>query len=305
MKILIVGTGAIGGFYAGKLHQAGVEISILARGDYAKIKADGIKIESIWGDFNFKPKNIYKNIDECQEKFDFVIVTTKVLPEISLKNLIAPALDDNSSIVLIQNGIFIEEAVIKDFPNHHLISVIAFIASERMASGVIKHSDSGKLTFGEYHKPNPNKTAILINLFEKSKVPCFLVADIQFERWKKLIWNAAFNPISVVAGRLDSKEILDNLLLKNLVRNVMLEVKTLAKAQGYEIELDFIEKTISDTHARATPSRTSTLIDFEAGKPLEIEAILGNSLRFAQTKSLNVPYMEALYALISGQKLKL
>ncbi len=300
MKILIVGTGAIGGFYAGMLFKAGSEISILAKSDFEKIKKDGIAIESIWGDFKFMPKNIYRNISECKEKFDFIIIATKVLPEISLQSLIGQVVDEKTSIVLIQNGIFIEDDVVKIFPNNHLLSVIAFIASERVASGLIKHSDSGKLTFGEYHLPDLNKTKSLIALFEKSNVPCFLVEDIQFERWKKLVWNAAFNPISVVAGGLDSKEILDNPYLEKLVKNVMMEVVLLAKLQNYEISKEFVEKTISDTKNRKIPSRTSMLIDFEAGNKMEFEAILGNALRFAKLKMVEVPYIETLYALISN-----
>ena len=300
MKILIVGSGAIGGFYAGQLHKAGAEISILARSDYEKIKQDGINIESIWGDFNFRPQNIYDDILKAKEKFDFVILTTKVLPEINLKKLIGPAIDKYTSIALIQNGIFIEDEVVKNFPNNHIVSVIAFIASERVSSGFIKHTDSGKLTFGEFNLPNQNKTHALIELFQKNRVPCFTVDDIQYERWKKLVWNASFNPISVVAGQLDSKQILDNILLKNLIKSVMMEVIFLAKLDGYEISEEFVDKTISDTHSRKTPSRTSTLIDFQAGKPLEFEAILGNAIRFAKEKSVKVPYMETLYALISG-----
>ncbi len=298
MKILIVGTGAIGGFYAGQLRRAGADVAVLARGDYEKIKHDGINIESIWGDFNFHPRVVYGDAKDIKEKFDFVIVTTKVLPEISWLDLIAPALDSHSSIALIQNGIFIEKAVAEVFPQNHLVSVIAFIASERLASGLIKHDNDGKLTFGEYQNSNPQKTQKLIDLFAKAQVPCFSVNDIQFERWKKLVWNASFNPISVLAGALDTKKILDNPHLKNLVKNVMLEVALLAKAQGYDIPLEFIEKNINDTEARKVPSRSSMLIDFEAGRAMEVEAILGNAVRFAQKNKLQIPHMETLYALI-------
>jgi 2-dehydropantoate 2-reductase len=299
MKILIIGAGAIGGLYAGKLSQAGAEVSVICRSDYEKVKRDGIRVESIWGDFKFIPKNVYANSSEVKEKFDFVIVTTKVLPEISLKELISPALDSNSSIALIQNGIFIEKEVAKIFPNSHLASIIAFVATEKTAAGLIKHTDNGKLTFGEYSHANPSKTKALIDLFSSSKVPCFLAEDIQLERWKKLLWNASFNPISVLAGGLDTKEMLDNPQITDLIKNVMCEVALLAKTQGYEISEELIDKTIQDTKNRAIPARSSMLIDFEAKKPLEFEAILGNALRFAKEKHVTTPYISTLYALIS------
>jgi len=299
MKILIIGAGAIGGLYAGKLSQAKAEVSVICRSDYEKVKQGGIKIESIWGDFQFMPKNVYKNSGEIKEKFDFVIVATKVLPEISLKDLISPALDNKSSIALIQNGIFIEKEVTKIFPNHHLVSVIAFVASEKTAAGLIKHTDNGKLTFGEYNHANPSKTKALIDLFTEASVPCFTSDDIQFERWKKLVWNASFNPISVLAGGIDTKQMLDNPNLTKLVKNVMLEVALLAKAQGYEIAEKFLDETILATKSRVTASRSSMLIDFEAKRSMEVEAILGNTLRFAEEKSVAIPYISTLYALLS------
>lgn len=130
-------------------------------------------------------------------------------------------------------------------------------------------------------------------------MPCVLSQDIQFDRWKKLLWNASFNPISVVEGELDTKQILDDPRLKSLVRNVMFEVKTLAKTQGYEISEELIEQTIDSTAARSVPSITSMLLDFKARRKMEIEAILGNSLRFASEKNVDLPLMQNLY-----QKLK-
>lgn len=298
-KILVVGTGAIGSLYGAKLAQAGVEVSVLCRSDYEVVKKQGISVKSHWGDLHFTPKEVLREVSEYKEKADFILVATKVLPDVSVPYLIRPAMSQNTSVILIQNGIFIEKEIAEAFPNNNLISTIAFVDVVKDGAGSIIHAGDGRLTFGNYRNPNAEKIEKLIALCNKVEMPCKYVEDIQLERWKKLLWNASFNPISVIAGGLNTKEILDNILVKNLVRDVMYEVALLAKAQGYEISTDFIHDTISLTHTRKSPARTSMLLDFEAGRKMEVGAILGNVLEFAKEKSIATPYLSSLHALIS------
>ena len=300
-KILVVGTGAVGGFYAAKLAQADAEVSVLCRSDYEIVKKNGIKIKSLWGDFHFTPKNVLQNSHDYREKADFILVATKALPEISLASLLVPVLHPQVSIILIQNGIFIEKPVAEAFPDNHLISAIAFIDAVRKASGLIEHAGDGKLTIADFVNSNPRKTEKLISLWQKVGVPCDFVSDIQKERWKKLLWNAAFNPISVLAGCLNTQEILNNIFLKNLVRSAMKEVALLAKVEGYEISDELIEEKIITTHERKNPAKTSMLIDFEAKRKMEVEAILGNAIRFAEEKNILTPTLKSFYALLSNR----
>lgn len=294
-KILAIGVGAIGSLYAGKLAQAGAEVSVVCRSDYEQVKRDGITVKSYWGDFNFKPQQVLRDVAEFSGEADFILIATKALPEISLPDLIRPVLTPRTSIAIIQNGIFIENDLAKAFPNHHLLSIIAFVGIRKEKPALVEHDAEGRLTIGEFQNPHPQKTQELIELWQKAGVPCVLSNDIQLDRWKKLLWNASFNPISVAAGGLDTKQILDDPQLKDLVKNVMREVALLAKSQGYEISEEIMDQTIATTYARKVPAITSMLLDFRAKRKMEIEAILGNSLKFAKEKSLNLPLMSDLY----------
>jgi 2-dehydropantoate 2-reductase len=118
--------------------------------------------------------------------------------------------------------------------------------------------------------------------------------NIQYERWKKLVWNAPFNPMSVLCVGADTKKILDNLASRNLVENVMKEVCILAEADNCKLPLDVIAKNIDATE-KMKPYKTSMLLDFEAGRKMEIEAILGNAINFAKEKSIEVPYLSSFY----------
>lgn len=303
MRVLVVGTGAIGGLYAGKLAQSGAEVALICRSDYEIVKKNGIFVKSqakgFGGDFKFKPKEVLRNAADYNQKADFILVTTKVLPEISVVDLIKPALHPQASIILLQNGIHIEKPVAKAFPNHHLISALAFVCVSRTSPGIINHEDYGRLVIGDYPNGISEKTLELLEMFKKSGVPCEASENIQAERWKKLVWNAPFNPMSVLCNGADTKKILENPHSKALAINVMREVCILAKADGFELPEGVIEKNIDATE-KMKPYKTSMLLDFESKRKMETEAILGNALRFAQNKSIAVPYISTLYALLSN-----
>ncbi len=299
MKILLIGPGAVGALYGAKLAQVGAEVSVVCRSDYFEVKERGISIKSLWGDFVFRPHQVLREVADFKDRADLILITTKVLPEIDLPSLIAPVATPEASIAIIQNGIFIEDDLAKVYPNNHFLSIIAFVATRKERAAEIEHDGDGRLTIGEYQNSNQSKTKQLMDLWLKSGVPCVLSEDIQLDRWKKLLWNASFNPISVIAGGLDTKQILDDPKLKNLVRNVMLEVKILAAAQGYELSEELVDQTIKATSDRKVPAITSMLLDFRAKRQMETEAILGNALKFAREKNLALPLIEQFYRQLS------
>jgi 2-dehydropantoate 2-reductase len=243
-KILIIGTGAIGGLYGAKLASAGAEVSTVCRSDYKEVKSGGISIESHWGNFHFTPKQVFREAKEYQGEADFILVATKVLPEISITDLIAPALSSNTSIILLQNGIHIERSIAKAFPRHHLISVIAFVCVSKKSAGTIYHQDLGRIILGDYPSGISDKTKNLAKLWRKAGVACQLSENIQEERWKKLVWNAPFNSISVLACGATTDKILANPFTEELAKNVMREVCVLAEADGFKLPKDIIKKIL-------------------------------------------------------------
>jgi 2-dehydropantoate 2-reductase len=298
-KILVIGAGAVGSFYGAKLADAGALVSIWCRSNYDFVKKNGIKIESYLGDFHFFPHKVIKNLDEVNDEFDYILIATKVLPTIDIPKLITNILQPKTKIILIQNGIHIEKNIAQSFPNNELISAIAFIASSRKSAGVIYHQAYGKITIGTYDGKPSEALEFLANLWKKSGVEVEISDKILLERWKKLIWNGAFNPLSVILRGKNTAEILNNDLAINLVKNIMKEICELAKADNCELPADIIEKNIIATQ-QMNPYKTSMLLDFEAGRQMEVEAILGNAVKFAQSKSILIPYLSSIYAILSN-----
>ncbi|GLI32647.1 2-dehydropantoate 2-reductase [Desulforhabdus amnigena] len=296
-KVLIVGTGAIGSYYGGKLAQGGAHVSAVCRSDYEKVKNHGIYVESVRGDFHFIPEKVVRSVDAYGDVPDYILVATKVVPEADVPKLIKAAIGEQTAILLIQNGIEIEEPVASAFPNNEVISGLAFIAVSRVGPGHIRHQDYGRLTLGCYPSGVSEKAENLSKLFEKAGIPCDVTPDVVTARWKKLVWNASFNPVSVLGGGVDTQTMLNGKESSRLLRKVMEEICLVAKAVGHELPHDIVQTNIDGTLVMK-PYKTSMLLDFEAGRPMEVEAILGNAVRAAERSQVAVPHLESLYALL-------
>ena len=297
-SVLVVGAGAIGGFYGGKLAQAGARVSVVSRSDYQAVKENGICVTSILGDFRFVPERVVRHVAEYGEPPDYVLVGTKVVAESDTVELIKPVVGPRTAIVLIQNGVEIEQPVAEAFPGNEIISGLAFIGVSRVGPGKIHHQAYGRLTLGRYPGGSSQMAEKLAELLESCGVPCELTSEVVTARWKKLVWNAPFNPISVLGGSIDTHTILENRESAHLVRRIMEEVCLVAKATGHELPPSVIQQNIDGTLAMEEPYKTSMLLDFEAGRAMEVEAILGNSVRAARREGAAVPHMETLYALL-------
>jgi len=297
-KVLLFGTGAVGSFYAGKLSQGGASVSVVSRSDYDIVKNRGIMIKSILGDFNFIPERVLRTGAEYGESPDFIIVATKVLPEINIFNIIKDAVTPGCSIILLQNGIDIEKETVEKFPDNEIISGLAFICVSRQEYGVIDHQDYGRIVLGRYPGGESEKVKLLVDLFSKSGLPVESTDDVIAARWKKLLWNAPFNPLSVICGGADTSEMLRHPEVKDLCIAVMKEVLELSIANGHPLDESMIIKNIEDTE-KMTPYKTSMLLDFENRRPMEVEAILGNALKIAEKYNISVSHLKTLYGLLS------
>jgi len=297
-NILLVGTGAVGSYYGARLAQAGARVSALCRSDFAVVKKKGIAVKSVCGDYHFKPAEVVRAISEYRSDPDFIIVATKVLPEIHIPDMIREKVLPQTSVVLLQNGIGIEEPVASAFPENELISAIAFISVSRPEYGLIDHKDYGSIRIGGYPSGSSSKIELLAGMFRKAGVPCEIENDIISARWRKLMWNAPFNPISVLTGGTDTREMIESGPTLMVARAVMEEVRTLAEKTGHPIPPSSIDTVINDTRSMA-PTRTSMLQDYDQKRPMEVEAILGSAVRIAQRHAVSVPHIESLYGLLT------
>ena len=297
LRILVVGTGAIGGFYGGKLAQAGAAVTTLCRSDYEVVKTKGISVTSVFGDFHFEPERVIREIGEYGSPPDYILVGLKVLPEIDTKAIIKDAVGPKTAIVLLQNGIDIEEPVARAFPDNEIISGLAFICATRTGPGQIDHTDFGRLVLGRFPWGRSVKINEFARLLNDAGVPCEVTEDVVSARWRKLVWNAPFNPISVLGGGADTRTMVENPESLELARQVMEEICSIAEAAGHPLPPEVVQENIDGTR-RMAPYKSSMLVDFEAARPMEVEAILGNALKTARRYDISAPHIESLYGLL-------
>jgi 2-dehydropantoate 2-reductase len=291
-----LGGGAIGAFYGGYLSKAGLRVSVVCRSNYEVVKQSGFTIKSILGDYQFKPTHVYQPAENPDEFPDYLLVCTKVLSQDHAPGFMAAFVGEKTTIVLIQNGIDIELGVQKAFPNNKLISGIAFICVSQHQPGQIHHIDYGRLVLGGYPSGQSDEVDYLTACFNQVKLPCRGSATIQKERWQKLIWNAPFNPLSVLTGVSTDKLIAAKDSYK-LVKGIMKEVQVIAASCGHILPDTLIDKNLTDTQSMP-PYKTSMLLDYEAGKPIELEAILGDPISIAQNNNVDCPLMMIVYGLL-------
>lgn len=302
-KILIVGAGAIGGFYGGLLAKAGAEVSVVCRSDYNIVKQKGYRIDSRdLGQWRFTPEQVLQRTGDYQQDADYLILCTKVTDQIDRIGLIRDAVRPHTVIVFIQNGVEIEAQLQDAFPDNELVSGLAFVCCNRLQAGEIHHLAYGKLMLGNLPDGVSAKTRHLQRLFMRAGIECVVSEDIIAGRWQKCVWNAPFNPLSVLSGGLPTLTILQQ--QEKLVRRIMREVCDIAAGCGHPLTSDVIETNIQNTYAMP-PYKTSMLLDFERGHPMETESILGNAVRAAHRQGIACPTLETLYSLMKLRALQI
>lgn len=296
-RVILVGTGAVGGYFGARLAQAGAHISAVCRSDFETVTQKGITVKSVAGDAHFMPFETVRRIEDCTIEPEYIVIATKVLPDAPVASLLRDRVPESASIVLLQNGIAIEEPVSAAYPRNEIISAIPFICAVRVEPGLVHHTDFGRIVIGTYPSGASERAERLASLFQKANVPCTISENIITARWIKCLWNGPFNPISVLC-RADTRQMMESTEVVELAVAIMREIQTIAEAEGHSIPETAITTILNDT-AAMTPYKTSMLIDFERRRPLEVEAILGNALAIAERRGIHCPHMKALYALLT------
>ena len=261
------------------------------RSDLKKVQKDGLVIESPNGDFCIEKVQAFASSEEIGP-VDLVIIALKTTSNGALIDLITPLLKDNTRILTLQNGLGNESLLHQLFPAHPIFGGMCFVCINRGNPGVIRHLAHGRVELGEL--TTSGQLADIAELFRKAGIDCRELPNLGLARWRKLVWNVPFNGLSIAAGNLDTCQILESPKLVKRVRALMREVISAAASQGHHIDPEFAEANINGTREMG-PYEPSSLIDFKAGKPVEIEAIWGKPLSSSREAGIPTPELEKLY----------
>jgi 2-dehydropantoate 2-reductase len=274
-RILVIGAGAIGAFYGGMLARTGAEVSVVRRSDAELVESRGFDIATPLGAFVFRPSRVLRSARDRAQAPDYVLLAVKTVRGLDRAALLRDTVGPGTVIALFGNGIGIQE-IADAFPEHELISVLAFVAVSRSGATAISHHALGALAMGNSPRGISAATERLAQLSRRSAMRNPGRRDggaLAQESLEHRVQSDLGTPRHAGhACHLDARR------GGAFVRRVMQEA---AAASGYPIEPRVIDDTIASTRAM-TPYKTSMALDHESGRPMEVEPILGNVVRGAR-----------------------
>ena len=289
----IIGMGAIGGYYGGRLAKAGREVHFLAHSDYQYVLQNGLRVESCDGDFCLPHINAYAT-QKDMPKTDVIIVGLKsvknhdVLPE-----LLRPIVHQNSIVILIQNGIGLEDDLQNVFPGLQIVAGLAFICSAKVGAGHVSHQCYGSINLGNYSCQQEKFEVLLQDMTDAS----IQAAEVPYleARWKKAVWNMPFNGMTVALNTSTDK-LLKNPATRQLIYDQMMEVIGAANALGVNtLTSEFADKMMQMTD-EMVPYSPSMKLDFDYHRPMEIEYLYSRPIAEAKKVGFEMPKLAMLEA---------
>jgi 2-dehydropantoate 2-reductase len=316
MKVCIVGAGAIGGYMAVRIANAGHNVSVIARGPHlAAIKDRGMKLIEENDEFVAENLTATEFVGELGP-MDVVLLALKAHQIVPIVNDMSVLLGPNTVIVTLQNGIpwWYFQNFAGDYANqvvetvdpggllfnsidpNRLIGCIAYPATTISKPGVIQHIEGNRFPVGELSGMKTERVQMVSDLFAESGFKSRIIDDIRSEIWLKLWGNLTFNPISALTHS-TLVDICQFPLTRQLAVAMMTEAQTVGERLGAHFRIP-MEKRIAGAES-VGKHKTSMLQDVEAGKPMEIESMLGAVIELAEVTGVQTPTLRAIYACVS------
>ncbi len=280
----VIGTVAVGGFYGAKLAAAGHPVRFLGRSDVAAIRRNGLRVSSVDADVVVERVDAFDDPADVPAS-DVILVAVKATSPNPAIATLARLNGGGTAVVSLQNGLGVEADLEGAADGRPLAGGLCFIAANRTAPGRVQHLLGGTVTLAP-HRPDAGAAvrAIAADLHDAG-VEVTTMDDLAGARWRKLVWNVPFNPLTTLLGRTPT-ELLSSPDGETLVRLVMEEVVAAAGALGHPISHGYVDGLVAITRT-FPPYRTSMGLDVAAGRPAEVEVILGRPV--AEGTAAGVP----------------
>ncbi|KAI1842782.1 hypothetical protein JX266_010958 [Neoarthrinium moseri] len=317
-RVLIVGAGGVGVMAAYALEVGGkAAVTLVMRSNYRRAQDAGISIDSVdhgKGIREWRPTEIRNTIPDVSQEgippFDFILVTTKNIPDVppTVADLVAPAVSPgHTAIVLSQNGLNIERPLLARFPQNPILSSVSMISTTETSPAVVVHDFADAQKIGPF-VPQPAAEAAArryVAVYNGSGRLADVVydADVPRARWHKLVYNASFNPVAA-ALRMDTTRMrMSRHVIDDLVRPIMLEVVAAARAAGHVLPPDLPDALIRVDPVEAA-FRPSMCQDADKCNLMEVETIVGEPVREGEARGVPMPTLRTVYGILRGLQLQ-
>ncbi|EUJ40675.1 ketopantoate reductase family protein [Brochothrix campestris] len=301
MKIAIFGVGAIGSIFGRLFTEAGHEVTYIARGKtLAVIERNGLTIKSIWGDS--KEAVIVKSRDEVlSETFDYLFLAVKATGIDTAIAELRPLMKSTTALISVLNGIGNEEKLAVAFGADKIVGGSVLMSAVRIDNGIIHHIGKGDLAVGQWdEQTDDERLPALITSLAQTPLKARIVPNIREQKWNKLLWNIAFNPISALM-----RQKVGTILADEHLARIIQQMKTefLAIAAAYNISIWPESHTgIEQPDEGSLQHLPSMAQDRLAQQEMELDAILGQLIQLGEDKHLPVATLSTIFHLLSYEQ---
>ena len=296
-RVAVVGAGALGLYYGARMARAGVEVTFLARGDLHALRERGVTVAYLNEKYTLHPVRVASAPEEIGP-VDLVVIGLKATANGELGRLLPPLLGADTAVVNLQNGLGVDEQVAEVAGPSRTLGCLCFVCVNRIAPGVAECTLPGYVALGEFVGGPTARTEAVAGVFRQAGVKTQVATSLLAARWHKLVWNVPFNGLAVAEGGVTTDLILADAGREGRVWALMREVQAIARAEGVEIAEDFVRDQVEKTRPMGA-YKPSTLIDWQAGRPFELEPIWGEPLRRARRLGVDTPELARVHAELS------
>ncbi|MBA3658716.1 MAG: 2-dehydropantoate 2-reductase [Gemmatimonadales bacterium] len=297
MRIAIFGSGGVGGYFGGRLAEAGEDVRFVARGAHlAAMREHGLRVSSVAGDFVVRPVRASDDPASLGE-VDVVLLAVKAWQVADAAAAMRPLLSADTFVVPLQNGIEAPDTLATVLGRARVLGGLCQIIAYVVEPGHVRHAGVAPLVaFGELHAPTSQRAERLCEAFAQARgLRVKIVADVRAAMWEKFLFIAAVSgvgalawaPVGIIRSQAETRELLVQALK---------EIHTVARAHDIALAADAVEKTLAFVDTLPADGTVSMQRDFAEGRPSELEAQIGAVVRLGEARGIAVPLHRMIYA---------
>lgn len=304
MKIAMMGSGGIGGYYGGLLARAGHDVTFIARGAHlAALRAHGLRVKSVHGDFTIAPVRA-TDTPAGVGPVDLVVICVKTPDTDQAAHAIEPMVGPNTTVMSLQNGIDAAERIGAVVGREHVIGGVTWISSAIEGPGVIRQiSQFRHIVSGELDGRITPRVRAIVGTFESTGVTVELADDILKTLWTKFVFIASISGVGSLT-RLEIGDYRDVPETRALLESLMREVEAVARADGVLLDTDMVEQALAIVDEAAPNIEPSMQRDVKAGRRSELESMIGVVGRKGRELEVPTPIVDVVYAALLPAELK-
>ena len=294
MRVVVFGTGGVGGYFGGRLARAGEDVTFIARGEHLRaIKANGLKVDSPIGDFVIYPAKATHDVSVGD--IDLVIVGVKAWQVSEAARAIKPLVGENTTVLPLQNGVEAVPQLVDELGPRSVIGGLCRIVSFVVKPGHIRHAGfTPSVIIGELDNRRTDRIVNIEQVFKRAGLEITIAADIQVALWMKFLFIASFSGVGAMANAPAGKIRRDPKWRTHIIK-AMEEIYTLAQARGINLPPDSIDTVMAAVDALPEDATSSMQRDIAAGKPSELDSQNGAVVRMARESGVEAPTHLLIY----------